>query len=797
MASLKQGLKQMLIQRQHRLYEKELTAKNLTYDAWIRQQEQKVNIPTFPFINSKRLTNELAAVDCGKNHDKSEINNSENGNYIQIMEISDENGQYFREKMKLLYMPVSFLSEKTEGFLEQYQPDAVVLSVYPGEMSRLAVPLICREFENHKETLVIYGDEDTLAVSERERKKSEARAEEKARVNPWFKPDWSPDRFLSSFYFGGLVAVRAEELRKAVGKAGRKFPVKTEDIETSAVSEEEKEEATGTKGAKDAKAAAWLYELLFEILKDTRAFAAGCTHQELPVCHIRQVLFHSKKGGYEQIKHLRLSDRALEEHFRVQTGTGFYGEKRPLLSVIIPSKDNLEALFQCMDSLLEKTQTAYPVEIILVDNGSRDENRQIVMRSVRRLNEQKKRLKNINLINCEYLYEVMPFNFSKMCNLGAERAKGELFLFLNDDMEIIEPYWLDKLADKAVLSYAGAVGAKLLYPHSDIIQHAGITNLRVGPAHKLQFLSDAEEHYFGMNRGVHNMLAVTGACLMVRRDVFLKARGFNEELAVAFNDVDLCYTIFENGYYNIERNDTALYHHESLSRGNDGESSEKQLRLLAEKDKLYERHQQIYGKDPFYHPYLTTDMLEQEYSPAYRYQVTLDMPWADIALDSGEAAKAREDKCLVVGMECAMDIYKWKYGVSVEYAMSGSAKNNKKHLPENENKISPEDTGYYFQGYSFVIGADNACYKKKLLLKNKENGMVWQIPVDARYRQDIKNNLHDQVNVDLTGFAAKLKKNTVPAGVYQFGMLAQDQCSRQRLVNWSNWVLEVTADGKS
>ncbi len=319
-----------------------------------------------------------------------------------------------------------------------------------------------------------------------------------------------------------------------------------------------------------------------------------------------------------------------------------------------------------------------------------------------------------------------------------------------------------------------------MYPDSDTIQHAGITNLRVGPAHKLQFLSDGEVHYFGMNRGVHNMLAATGACLMMRRDVFFEAGGFCEELAVAFNDVDLCYTIFENGYYNIVRNDVTLYHHESLSRGNDGDSPEKQLRLLKEKDRLYERHQPLYGRDPFYHPYLTTDMLEQEYSPAYRYQVTLDMPWSEAVSDTGDVRKAREDKCLVVGMECAMDIYKWKYGVSAEYALR-----------------QRKDSGYYFQGYSFIIGADNACYKKKLLLRNRENGGVWQISLDSRYRPDIKNNLRDQMNVDLTGFAAKLEKDAVPAGVYQFGMLAEDKCSRQKLVNWSNWVLEVGADGKS
>ena len=126
-----------------------------------------------------------------------------------------------------------------------------------------------------------------------------------------------------------------------------------------------------------------------------------------------------------------------------------------------------------------------------------------------------------------------------------------------------------------------------------------------------------------------------------------------------------------------------------------------------------------------------------------------------------------------------MDIYKWKYGVSPQ---------------KGKTKLIPEENGYYFQGYSFVIGADNACYKKQLLLKNTRNNQVFKIPVDNRYRLDIKNNLSDQLNVDLTGFAAKLQKEVLPAGVYQFGMLAADQCSRLKLVNWSNWVLEVEVD---
>ncbi len=574
MASLKQELKQILVRRQHRIYERELAAKNLTYDEWIRQQEEKVNISTIKIIREKRLTNDSEKLRNESTGNENELEISKKEEFPRLFEILDESSQFFRGTMTLLYCTVFDFVKDMGRLLEKERPDTVVLSVYPGRMSRLAIPLICQTFGNSGNTLVVYGDEDTVrdtaagaAGSAVEENREEAggemddRREAGVRENPWFKPGWSPDRFLSSFYFGGLVAIRGTALCGALQE-----PVR-------------------------AEARSWLYSLLFEILKDTNAFEKGHDDGALPVSHIRQVLFHNKEDGYKQIERLQLPENKVKEYFqrkmcrpeRMDIG------ERPLLSIIIPSRDNVEALFECLDSLTERTQASYPLEVILVDNGSREKNREKILRKVRELNGQGGSPKgkktstekgNLSIKECSYLYQPMPFNFSKMCNIGAENAKGELLLFLNDDMEIMQPDWLDKMAEKALLSYAGAVGTKLLYPDSDIIQHAGITNLRVGPAHKLQFLSDGEVHYFGMNRGVHNMLAATGACLMMRRDVFFEAGGFCEELAVAFNDVDLCYTIFENGYYNIVRNDVMLYHHESLSRGNDGDSPEKQLRLL-------------------------------------------------------------------------------------------------------------------------------------------------------------------------------------------------------------------------
>ncbi len=706
MASLKQGIKQILINKQHRAYENEVKSKNLTYDQWIEAQEGKLKIaPSISVQMHKSQTNDFWVGYIGNYETANDGNISKN--------------------------------DKNADFLQICEADIALISMYEGEIAKIAPTLINEKFKEDENIILIYGDEDRL--------------EKETRTQPWFKPDWSPDRFLSSFYFGGLVAVRGCEFKKAY-------------------------EYCLEKGFAEGESK--LYRVLFEMIRLNGGFTKrvqtgedDVTSQglvsQMPVCHIPQVLFHAT-GEKEDI--LNAPAAFSEELAKACTPIAYTEEcepkeDSPMVSIIIPSKDNSKVLFQCINSLRKRTTTQYNYEIVVVDNGSNEENRKQIESGLEGIGR--------------YLYQPMTFNFSHMCNMGAKEAKGDILLFLNDDMEIIQSDWLDLMISKAVMPYVGAVGVKLLYPDSTVIQHAGITNLRVGPAHKLQFLKDDEVHYFGMNRGVHNMLAVTGACLMVRRDVFDAAKGFYEGLAVAFNDVDLCYTIYEMGYYNVVRNDVVLYHHESLSRGNDGESKEKQLRLLGEKDVLYERHQKIYGKDPFYHPYLTTDMLESEYSPAYRYQVTMDMPWSKATLDTGEVESAREDKCLVVGMECAMDIYKWQYGVSPS---------------QGTVKVKFDEMGYYFQGYSFVIGADNACYKKRLLLKNTRNNQVFEIPVDNRYRLDIKNNLSDQLNVDLTGFAAKLQKEVLPAGVYQFGMLAADQCSRLKLVNWSNWVLEVEVD---
>ena len=805
---IKQTIKRVLQERQRKEYRKELVSQLRDYDSWIRGQEapllvsghvaekwgKSFSVSDYTWIScSKCLTNESRLqLDGGtemKNAGKDAERSTECISYQVFCKKQPDSTK--SPIMTLLSMKAGqfpeLQNEIKDGTLEE---DVLLLNFQDGEYSELAIPMITEAFLELLPALV-YGDEDVIVAGKRQ--------------NPWLKPDWSPDTFLSCFYFGAFVAVPtakiAEFLQKRSVSEGAEREVEADLLADggpeSELQQRKQEDREGKEHEqiehKHLDPDQVLYELLADYLRENGAFTGWKTAGHV-VVHIPQVLMHTEVSSYERWKNLHLTADITAD---IQV---------PTVSVIIPSKDHPDILFRCLDSFVDKTSglgTKVKTEFIIVDNGSSEENKNRIEQKLQKIN------------NTRYIYKELPFNFSYMCNWGAKEARGDYLLFLNDDMEIVDEDWLILLMEKAVLPYVGAVGAKLLYPGTDIIQHAGITNLRVGPAHKLQFAHDKEDHYFGQNRGVHDMLGVTGACLLVKKTLFEKVGGFDETLAVAFNDVDLCYKIYEEGYYNVVRNDLFLFHHESLSRGKDGESEEKQLRLLREKDYLYEKHQDLYGKDPFYHPYLTTDMLETEYTPAFRYQVDLSMPWAKVKECTQEVLAAREDGCLVIGMECAMDIYKWKYGVSPEKRKTKNldldkedySKKEKDHCNDSSN--DSRDQGYYFQGYSFVIGSDNACYKKELLLRRIADGnqqmlgnsvgkdekmpqpVIYSISIEKKCREDIKANLKDQVNVDLTGYAAKLKPGAVPAGKYQFGMLAKDACSRVKLVNWSSWTIEI------
>lgn len=509
--------------------------------------------------------------------------------------------------------------------------------------------------------------------------------------NPWLKPCWSPDTYLWKDYLGEAVAVRKSFYEKAEEKS------------------------------RDG------------LLKAAGGFTKGCQS----IAHINGILFHRKTDWFTGETN---SSMTREKTAGGQTDCRDAKKQgMPYISVIIPSKDNAVVLKKCLDTL-KKTAADISYEVLLVDNGSGE----AVKKKIEEM--------TADAPDILYIYEPMEFNFSKMCNLGAERAEGSLLLFLNDDIEATHTGWLSDMAKLAERPHVGAVGCKLLYPDTDKIQHAGITNLPMGPVHKLQFLRDNKCYYDNRNRGIRNVSAVTAACLMVRREVFEEAGGFCESMQVAFNDVDFCFTLLEKGYYNAVCNHIHLLHHESMSRGAD-ESEEKLKRLHRERTMLYDRHPGLNGKDPFYHDWLNRTGLDTRIQPAYRSgREIADVQAAkEVAKESNEAyvlKNARKDRCLLVRIEAA--------------------------------------DASHISGYGVVLGSDNACFNGKLLLERKgRQPAVYELDFTEQYRQDLQENMPDQKNVALCGFHVNIAE-PLPEGEYRIGMLATDKISGSSLMNYSN-----------
>lgn len=258
-----------------------------------------------------------------------------------------------------------------------------------------------------------------------------------------------------------------------------------------------------------------------------------------------------------------------------------YKHSNELVSIIIPSKDNFDLLKQCIDSIIKITSYKN-YEIIVVDNGSNDKN--------------KKQIEEYLLGKAKYIYDSFDFNFSKMCNIGVKNAKGDYIVLLNDDIEIIQSDWLDKMVGQASQKHAGAVGCKLLYPNSNIIQHCGVTTCFEGPIHYYAKENDDIELYGLRNKINYNVISVTGACLAIRKKLYEDIGGFDEDFENNFNDVNFCFDIYKNGFYNIVLNDVRMYHHESYTRSslNENTTIYKNLSVLKEKNSKY------IGYDPFY-----------------------------------------------------------------------------------------------------------------------------------------------------------------------------------------------------
>lgn len=721
MAGLKRWVKDGLAAWQRRKYDRLLEEKTVTYDGWIRRAE------------ADRFGKEAGS-----------------------------------GPLSVRQVPYEVLPDYLSGEMMHADEAEVVLFVgKDGAVSEIAETVVADYFGRNVDTDMAYGDEDVLGP-------------DGIRYTPWFKPDWSPDTFLSYFYFGNIFAVRMRALRKLT------------EVEKDWIWQKEGKNGSGDAG---------IYRLCYILAIKCGGFLARENSAEkregfgFPVGHMDEVLFHARSNREMELLRSPALDRT---GCPVSAGDDRENRKEGSLSVVIPSKDNSEVLKRCIGAvqrLCRKTEQVSVCEVIVVDNGSAAEVREELKDWLeRQADTDGKRIRYF------YQYREMPFHFSRMCNMGAAAASGEVLLFLNDDVEMTEDgakgqeNLLDALYSRAKRCYTGAVGVKLYYPDSRRVQHAGIVNLRLGPVHKLQFKEDNADYYYGWNRRERNVIAVTGACLAVEKEKYAEAGGFPEELPVAFNDVDFCFTLFERGYYNMALQDVVLYHYESMSRGSD-DSREKLERLLGEKDKLYARHPRMYGTDPFYHKYMAGDMLSTGFELRADYDCNPQMQ-SGKPTEERLDVKCREDACVMVSLEYAGTIGQF---LTARRPEAGLAK-----------EIDERSRMYLIQGYSFVTGSDNAFYEKHLIFGREpepyggKSGGTGQAERTGRYacralavkaeplpRKDVAENLPDQVNVGLTGFCVLIGDGDLPSGTYRIGMMVRDRCSGQRLYSWTERYLTV------
>lgn len=423
-----------------------------------------------------------------------------------------------------------------------------------------ALYFVACEINAHPEAQLIYSDEDKLDTTGR-------------RGNAHFKPDWNSSLFLAQNFFSHLGVFKTDLIRRVAFRAG-------------------------FEGSQD-------YDLVLR-----------CTEEVEPrqIRHIPRLLYHwrmSEKSAalnFNAKPHARAAAiKAVEEHLArrkiaaVVTSSGDEDFRRiryalpnekPGVSIIIPTRDLVDLLQPCVESILAKTE--YPnFEIVLVDNGS----------------QEPAALSFLSAIQRDPLVRVLrregDFNFGALNNFAVRKIESEFAALLNNDLTIINPDWLGEMVGQALQPGVGAVGARLIYP-DDRIQHAGVILGGGGvAAHAHKGLPGTNHGYFSRAILAQELSAVTAACMLVRRSAYLEVGGFDDtHLRIAFNDVDFCLRLRQHGYRIIYTPYAELYHAESASRGLE-DTVAKNSRFEAEIKYMHDTWADALEHDPAYNPNLS------------------------------------------------------------------------------------------------------------------------------------------------------------------------------------------------
>jgi glycosyltransferase involved in cell wall biosynthesis len=455
------------------------------------------------------------------------------------------------------------ISESSNSALSIAKGEWVALLDHDDLLHPLALYELVKSLQQHPEANIVFSDEDKVD-------------EQGARFGPYFKTDYNPELMWAQNMISHLGCYRKSVLDEVGGF--RK----------------------GFEGSQD-------YDLALRVIQ--RSSASQIVHIPKVLYHWRAITGSTALAPSEKPYAEIASREALKEHMAAICVPAWVGaspevasmnrvrpeliEPAPLVSILIPTKDRIDLLRQCIDSL--QTKSSYPhFEVLVINNNSEKA-------------ESFDYFAQLKTLGVKVLDYPKPFNFSAINNFAAQHAAGEYLCLMNNDIEIQTPDWMEEMLSFAQLPNAGAVGARLWYPGSGGLQHGGvIVGLGGVAGHAYVGLAKTEKGYFGRPVLHHRCSAVTAACLMIKKSTYFAVNGMDEGLAVAFNDVDFCLRLGQAGFHCVYTPHAEMTHHESASRGNDLSDANRE-RFMSEEAFMKSRWGQQLLADPYYSPNLSLD----------------------------------------------------------------------------------------------------------------------------------------------------------------------------------------------
>lgn len=461
------------------------------------------------------------------------------------------------------------ISGNTNEALKLVTGEYIALLDHDDLLPEFSLYEIVKVINDDKEAEFIYTDEDKVYE------------EKTQRMGPHFKPDYAPDTLRSYNYICHFSIFKKSLMDKLVGFNDEFNGSQDYDIILRATEQ--------------ANRVIHIPKILYHWRINANSVAASASAKPYAYVAAKKAIMASLER--QGIKAKVEDSRVLGLYRTTYEVTG-----NPLVSIIIPNKDHIKDLKKCIKAIMKSTYENF--EIIVVENNSEDEK---TFKYYETLKENKK----VNVVK----YEEKGFNYSKLNNFGVSKSNGDIFLFLNNDVEILTPNFLEIMIGTIQRADVGIVGSKLIYPDGSI-QHAGVVLNFTGVAgHVNAHLKSYDIGYMGRVMIQQNYSAVTGAMLMVKKEDFDKVSGFDEDFPVAYNDIDFCLKIRKLGKVVVYDPYVEAYHYESKTRGYE-DTEEKKQRLLNDTEKLKNKWQEVFSKpDPYFNINFRDDVPGMKVNP--------------------------------------------------------------------------------------------------------------------------------------------------------------------------------------